>query len=89
MESGADDFPASRVVFPTRPSRAAMASIDVPVLVVLPTRSRQNSPNRTARSVTKLLPDATVVPLLGHSHHSIPMEAPEQLNSLLLGFLAG
>ena len=89
LEAGAEDFPSSRIVFPTRPSREALSSLDVPVLVVLPTRSRQNHPNRTARSATELLPQATVVPLLGHSHHSIPTEAPEQLNNLLLGFLAG
>ena len=55
---------------------------------LLPTRSRQNHPNRTARSATQLLPQATIVPLLGHSHHSIPTEAPEQLNNMLVGFLA-
>jgi pimeloyl-ACP methyl ester carboxylesterase len=89
LETGAQDFPTSRIVFPSRPSREALAGLDVPVLVVLPTRSRQNHPNRTARSATKLLPDATIVPLLGHSHHSIPAESPDQLNNLLLGFLAG
>lgn len=88
LQSGARDFPSTRIVFPIRPSRGALAGLDVPVLVVLPTRSRQNHPNRTARSATQLLRDATVVPLLGHSHHSIPTESPDQLNNLLLGFLA-
>jgi pimeloyl-ACP methyl ester carboxylesterase len=87
LQAGAQDFPTSRIVFPTRPAREAMASLDVPVLVVLPTRSRQNHPNRTARSATQLIPTATVVPLLGHSHHSIPTESPDQLNNLLVGFL--
>jgi pimeloyl-ACP methyl ester carboxylesterase len=89
LASGAQDFPSSRIVFPTRPAPDAMAELDVPVLVVLPTRSRHNQPNRTARSATELLPGVTVVPLLGHSHHSVPAEAPGQLNSLLVGFLAG
>ena len=84
---GAEDFPSSRIVFPTRPAPDAMSALDMPVLVVLPTRSRHNHPNRTARSATELLPGATVVPLLGHSHHSIPAESPGQLNSMLVGFL--
>ena len=88
LAAGAEDFPSSRIVYPARPTRAALAGLHMPVLVALPSESRQNDARRTAASARELLTDPTVVELPGQSHHSVPSESPDLLNRTLATFLS-
>ena len=87
MACGEADFPATRVVFPTRPTRDALRALDVPVLLALPRESKQNDPVAVARAARKVLRRLTVLELPDQTHHSVPSYRPEALTSALVDFL--
>lgn len=78
----------SKVVAMRRPTARDLRAFAVPTLVVLAERSRSHNVRRAAATARRLLPDARVVTLPDHSHHTLPAEQPAELNRLLAEFLA-
>ncbi|MFW3171247.1 alpha/beta fold hydrolase [Geodermatophilus sp. CPCC 206100] len=70
--AGATAFPRGRLVRTRRPSRAGLAGLRVPTLVVVAGRSRAHDPGRVARSARALLPSVRVVEMAGATHHTVP-----------------
>jgi pimeloyl-ACP methyl ester carboxylesterase len=89
LACGEADFPAGRLVFPTRPARDGLRTMDLPLLLALPRESRQNDPAAIARRARQLVKGVRVVELPDQTHHSVPSYRPELLNSTLVEFLGG
>jgi pimeloyl-ACP methyl ester carboxylesterase len=83
------DLGRPAIVLPKRPSRAELAALDLPVLVVVAGRSRAHDPARIAARAEQWLPDVTVRTVAPAAHHSIPTEDAAELIGYLAEFLAG
>ncbi|MEU7579886.1 alpha/beta fold hydrolase [Streptomyces sp. NPDC041068] len=78
----------SKVLAMRRPKAQDLRLCTVPTLVLLAERSRAHDVRQVATVARRLLPDAAVATLPGASHHSMPTEAPAELNRRLSEFLA-
>ncbi len=76
------------IVRPRRPSPAALAGLRPPALVVLAGGSRAHDPARVAEQARRRLPRASVEVLPGVSHHGMPLVHADELDELLVPFLA-
>jgi len=88
MRLGTQDFPASAIVRPKRPTPAELATLAAPTLVLLAERSRSHNVARAAATTRRLLPTAGVELLAGATHHSVPEHDPDALNQRLAAFLS-
>ena len=85
---GAQDFPASPIVRPRRPTAGRAGDPGTPTLVLLAERSRSHNAARAAATARRLLPAARVELLPGATHHTVPEYEPAQLNRRLTEFLS-
>ena len=76
---GSTEFASTPIVRTRRPSRARLAGLTVPTLVLVGGRSRAHDPSRVARNARSLLPEATVVELPEASHHTLPVLDAEEI----------
>jgi pimeloyl-ACP methyl ester carboxylesterase len=84
----AADFPAARIVRAKRPSKAALAELKPPTLVVVAGRSKAHDLGRLAARALELLPGATVVRIEEATHHSLPTAHAKELGAALLTALS-
>lgn len=88
MRLGAQDFPASPIVRPRRPTPAELATLAAPTLVLLAEHSRSHNAGRAAATARRLMPAARVELLPGATHHTVPEYEPAHLNRRLTEFLS-
>lgn len=83
------EFRGPGIVLAKRPAAARLATLAMPVLVLVAQRSRSHHPAAIAAKAREMLPaGARVVMLAGAAHHSVPANDHAELNRELAGFLA-
>ncbi|MFC7014593.1 alpha/beta fold hydrolase [Streptomyces viridiviolaceus] len=80
----ATTVPSRRLIAGGRPPAA---DLRMPTLVLLAEHSRAHNARHIADRARRALPRAEVSVLPGATHHSLPLTAPEELNSRLVDFL--
>ena len=98
MDSGFLDFmclpmvvdapPGATFIWPRRPADNEFVELTAPTLVLAAERGRQNNLTKLTATARRLVPGVTVPTVAGATHHSMPMAPAEQINQLLLDFLA-
>jgi pimeloyl-ACP methyl ester carboxylesterase len=80
--------PAGKFIWPKRPPAAEMARLTMPVLVFAAAASRQNNPQVLVREARRRLSDVQVVTIPDASHFMLPQDCPDEINPVLVEFLA-
>jgi pimeloyl-ACP methyl ester carboxylesterase len=82
------DLGRPQIVLPAVLKPAELASLVMPVLVVIAARSRAHDPAQIAARARQRLPEVTVETLAQASHHTIPTEDAGELTGYIARFLA-
>jgi pimeloyl-ACP methyl ester carboxylesterase len=75
------------LVLPKQLRPETLRTLDLPVLVVLAGRSRQNSAPAMASVARRFLPDVRVVTLPDATHFTLPSQHPDEVGAALRDFL--
>jgi pimeloyl-ACP methyl ester carboxylesterase len=69
---GSTEFESTPIVRTRRPSRAELATMGAPALVLVAGRSRAHDPRKVGAAAVAALPDVTVIEVPGATHHTMP-----------------
>ncbi|MDH6118572.1 pimeloyl-ACP methyl ester carboxylesterase [Kitasatospora sp. GAS204A] len=83
----AAELPDSRPVVGKRPTAAQLRGFTTPTLVLLAADSRPHDPRRVDTAARRLLPGVETAIIPGVSHHGLPFQRAEQVNTAALAFL--
>ncbi|MEY9944779.1 alpha/beta fold hydrolase [Kitasatospora sp. GAS1066B] len=83
----AAELPDSRPVVGKRPTATQLRGFTTPTLVLLAADSRPHHPRRVDTAARRLLPGVETVIIPGVSHHGLPFQRAEQVNTAALAFL--
>lgn len=80
------EMPRPKLVLPRRPAMDDLGAMAVPTLVLVAEQTRAHDGAQVLRAASERLASVRLAVLNGASHHSVPIEPPEQLNRELVRF---